>query len=148
MSEEMSSTSELGRTVVALLRAAGRVRGRAAARLEPFDLTPQQYNVLRILRGAYPHPLPTLEVGSRMIEQCPGVTRLLDRLEEKGLVHRERGDDDRRLVHCSLTPAGLDALSEADAAIRGGNEQALGHMTAAERLALIALLERIAPPGS
>src|SRR5947208_7556531 len=68
--------------------------------LSPFGVTPQQYNVLRILRGSQPDALPTLEIASRMIDKAPGVTRLLDRLERKGLVSRIRCTADRRQVLC------------------------------------------------
>lgn len=140
------SAREVSSAALAIVRAAERVRHRAASLLEPYDLTPQQYHVLRILRSAHPEPLPTLEIGSRMIEQCPGVTRLLDRLVEKGLVWRERGEDDRRQVHCSLTAEGLSALETAQEAIQLANREVLGHFTPAEVLALVALLERIDPP--
>ncbi len=137
------SGTDVSSAAVAIIRAAERVRSRASALLEPLDLTPQQYHVLRILRAAHPQPLPTLEIGSRMIEQCPGVTRLLDRLVEKGLVHRERGEDDRRQVQCSLTAAGLEALDVARDAIQRAHREVLGHFSSAEMLALLALLERV-----
>jgi DNA-binding MarR family transcriptional regulator len=85
--------------------------------LEPYGITPQQYNVLRILRGAHPEPLSRQEIGDRMVEINPGVTRLLDRMEEKGTVRRERSTDDRRIVQCWITRKGLDLLSELDAPI-------------------------------
>ncbi len=139
------SRTDFTSAAVAIIRAAERVRHRGAARLEPHDLTPQLYHVLRILRAAHPEPLPTLEIASRMVEQCPGVTRILDRLVEKGLVHRERGEDDRRQVHCSLTPEGLSALEAAREAIQAAHREILGHFTPAELLALVALLERVDP---
>ncbi len=85
---------------MSLLEAADRVRRHFQAILEPHGLTLQQFNVLRILRGAGEDGLPTLEVGQRMIEKTPGVTRLLDRLESKGWVTRERCRRDRRRVFC------------------------------------------------
>src|SRR6202165_2131340 len=88
-----------------LLRTADAVKRSLAQVIEPYGITPQQYNVLRILRGAGEEGLPTLSIGERMIEQTPGVTRLLDRLEAKGLVARCRGESDRRQVFCRLTPA-------------------------------------------
>ncbi|MGB5400672.1 MAG: MarR family transcriptional regulator, partial [Thermoanaerobaculia bacterium] len=71
-------------TILSVLKAADRIRRHFTEILKPFGLTLQQFNVLRILRGAGPQGLPTLEVGERMIEKTPGATRLLDRLEEKG----------------------------------------------------------------
>src|SRR6476659_11445281 len=84
--------------VVALLRTADLVRRTVGRALEPHDITVQQYNVLRILRGAGEQGLPTLEIGERMVEQTPGVTRLLNRLEAKGLAARSRGESDHRQV--------------------------------------------------
>src|SRR5213594_1988959 len=73
----------------------------------PFDITGQQYNVLRILRGAEPHGLPTLTIADRVIEKTPGMTRMIDRLESKGLVTREIRPHDRRCVYCRITKKGL-----------------------------------------
>ncbi len=91
---------------VALMRTSDVLHRRLADVVEPHGITHQQYNVLRILRGSAPEPLPTLEIASRMIEQAPGITRLLDRLEAKSLVRRERCKEDRRQVHCWITAAG------------------------------------------
>src|SRR5882672_7045068 len=101
--------------ILGLLRTADVIRRFLARVLEPFDVTPQQYNVLRILRGAGCDGLPTLSIGERMLEEAPGVTRLIDRLEAKGLVQRERSPQDRRQVFCWLTPAGKDLVERIDA---------------------------------
>lgn len=98
---------------LAILRTADRLRRHGAALLEGHGLTLQQYNVLRILRGAQ-GPLPTLEIAARMLEQAPGITRLLDRLEQKGLVRREPCPTDRRQVLIHGTPAALAVLAELD----------------------------------
>jgi len=82
-----------------LLRAADKLRTFFETICVPFDITNQQYNVLRILRGAEPEGLPTLTIAERMIERTPGITRMIDRLEAKGLVVREIRPDDRRCVH-------------------------------------------------
>src|SRR3982750_2439606 len=76
----------------------------------PFDITGQQYNVLRILRGAEPQGLPTLTIADRVIEKTPGITRMIDRLESKGLVAREIRPHDRRCVYCRITKKGLKIL--------------------------------------
>lgn len=99
---------------VALMRTSDLLHRRLAQVVEPHGITHQQYNVLRILRGSDPAPLPTLEIATRMIEQSPGITRLLDRLEAKGLVRRERCKEDRRQVHCWITAAGLELLAGLD----------------------------------
>jgi DNA-binding MarR family transcriptional regulator len=114
-----------------------------AAALAPHGITSQQYNVLRILRGTHPQPLPTLEIAARMIEQTPGITRLLDRLEAMKLARRERGFDDRRLVECRITPAGLRLLAKLDAPIDAANRRAVRSLDASERRSLVRLLELV-----
>jgi DNA-binding MarR family transcriptional regulator len=84
--------------VISLLRTADVVRAHFEKQLAPYGVTLQQFNVLRILRGAGAGGLPTLEIGARMVERTPGVTRLIDRLERKDLVRRARGTEDRRVV--------------------------------------------------
>ena len=100
--------------VLGILRAADRLQRRGAALLEPYGVTLQQYNVLRILRGARPDGLCTLTIAQRMIEQTPGITRLIDRLEAKRLVNRVRSDEDRRQVWCRIAPVGLRLLARLD----------------------------------
>ena len=99
---------------VALLRTSDQLQRRLAATVEPEGLTVQQYNVLRILRGAHPEAVPTLEIATRMIEQAPGITRLLDRLEAKKLIVRARCKEDRRRVLCTISPQGLTVLAALD----------------------------------
>jgi len=142
--------------LVSLMRTADLLRRQIAALVEPQGLTHQQYNVLRILRGSHPQPLPTLEIASRMIEQTPGITRLLDRLEDKGLVERERGADDRRCVFCRITDPGralLDGLDEPVHAVARRAFDRLGESRAAELTTLLdglraALREESVPPGA
>ncbi|HEV2844013.1 MAG TPA: MarR family transcriptional regulator, partial [Thermoanaerobaculia bacterium] len=115
--------------LVALLRTADVVRRAISRVLEPYDITPQQYNVLRILRGAGEQGLPTLEIADRMIEQAPGVTRLLDRLEAKGWVRRQRCPEDRRQVLCWLTPAGLDLVTQLDEPVESADAEAVAELS-------------------
>jgi len=96
--------------VVSILRTADTARRFMAGVLAEEDLTDQQYNVLRILRGAGADGLPTLAIGERMIERTPGVTRLVDRLVRKRFVERERDIDDRRRIVCRITADGLAVL--------------------------------------
>ena len=105
--------------LVTLLRTTDEVRRYLTRVLEPEGVTLQQYNVLRILRGAGEEGLPTLEIGRRMVEQQPGVTRLVDRLIGKGLVDRERDADDRRRVVCTLRADGADLLARLDTRMEG-----------------------------
>ena len=93
--------------------------------ITPFGVTPQQYNVLRIVRGAGDAGIPSLEIAERMIERSPGMTRLLDRLEEKNLVTRTRSREDRRVVFCVLTPQGAALLKKMEPHIREGEQRAL-----------------------
>jgi DNA-binding MarR family transcriptional regulator len=127
--------------VTAILRAADTVRRRMTEVLEPHGITGQQYNVMRILRGVHPEPLPTLEIGERMLERNPGVTRLLDRLEQKGLVGRERGDRDRRQMRRTITPRGLELLASLDDVIRAANESVFAGMDEASLRELSRLLQ-------
>ncbi len=110
--------------------------------LEPFGVTDQQYNVLRILRGAGRNGLPTLEIAGRMIEHAPGITRLIDRLEKKGLVARKRCTTDRRQVFCILAPAGARLLARMDAPVARA-DFALGALADAEVETLIRLLDAV-----
>lgn len=102
---------------ISLMRTADLVRRAIAAVIEPHGITAQQYNVLRILRGAGEKGLPTLEIAERMIEQTPGITRLIDRLETKKLVIRERCKTDRRQVFCKITRGGLALLDKLEAPV-------------------------------
>lgn len=129
--------------VLGLLRTADVVRRLVARSLEPYDVTPQQYNVLRILRGAGDEGLPTLTIGERMLEDSPGVTRLVDRLIAKGLVSRARSTEDRRQVLCRITQAGLDLLTQIDGLVENHDEEAVSVLTVDEQKQLIHLLDRI-----
>ena len=83
--------------------------------LRPYGLSPTQYNVLRILRGAGPDGLCQADIGDRLVAQVPDVPRILDRMEKAGWVRRERGTEDRRVVLASLTEPGAAVLRELDA---------------------------------
>ena len=128
---------------VALLKTADVVRRRVSGVVEPHGVTLQQYNVLRILRGAGEGGLPTLEIGERLIEETPGVTRLLDRLEAKGLVRRTRCPRDRRRVLCEVTKDGLALLARMDAVVLRADEEALGRLPRADVERLLQILEAI-----
>jgi DNA-binding MarR family transcriptional regulator len=129
--------------VVGLLRTADAIKRSLAHVVEPHGITPQQYNVLRILRGAAPEGLPTLTIGERMVEQTPGVTRLIDRLERKGLVERIPCPKDRRRVFCQITPKGLDLLEELDEPVNRWDAQTVSILPPSEVESLIKLLDRV-----
>lgn len=102
--------SPVHEAVLNLLVAAGFVRERLARPLAAHELSPAQYNVLRILRGTHPEGYPRCEIGRRMLERAPDVTRLIDRLERRGLVERARSERDRRLSVTRITRKGLDMV--------------------------------------
>ncbi|HVE70083.1 MAG TPA: MarR family transcriptional regulator [Thermoanaerobaculia bacterium] len=129
-------------TAVSLLRTADLVRRTLTAVIEPHGLTLQQYNVLRILRGAGKDGLPTLEIAERMVEQTPGITRLIDRLEIKQRVERERSATDRRQVFVRITPSGLALLAQLDQPIRDAEREALGVVSDRQLAQLLSLLDR------
>lgn len=133
--------------LVELFRAVDRCRRFFGAVLAPAGLTLQQFNVLRILRGAGPEGLPTLEVGERMLERTPGVTRLIDRLERRGLVTRRRSAEDRRKVFCAIAPAGRELLAGLDEAVAAGDRRCFERLSKAEAETLVALLGRCGPRG-
>ena len=125
---------------VTLLSTADKVRNLFETICAPFDITSQQYNVLRILRGAEPEGLPTLTIAERMIERTPGITRMIDRLEAKGLVEREVRPHDRRCVYCRITTKGLNLLKLLDEPVEEFNHSAFHALSEAELKQLIALL--------
>lgn len=107
--------------------------------LKTENLSSEQYNVLRILRGA-PEGLKCGEIGERMITHDPDITRLLDRLEKRGLIARSRPEADRRMVLARITPQGLAALARLDRPVRAAHRNQLGHLGAKRMKTLAALL--------
>lgn len=134
--------------VLALFRTADRVRRTLGSVVEAQGLTLQQFNVLRILRGAGSEGLPTLTVAERMVEQTPGVTRLLDRLERGGLIHRTGSPRDRRLVLAHITDEGRALLDRVDGPLAGMEEDLVSHLSAADAAALLRGLHALMAAGS
>lgn len=128
---------------VALLHTTDVVRRRLARVVEREGITLQQYNVLRILRGAGGQPMSALDVAERLIEEAPGVSRLLDRLVAKGLIQRERSAADRRRLECSITRKGLELLARLDEPIVRADSDAMSGLSAREIATLDDLLARI-----
>jgi DNA-binding MarR family transcriptional regulator len=112
---------------VDLLRTCDLLNRKLAVVLKPAALSATQYNVLRILRGAK-EPLGCGEIASRMITRDPDITRLLDRMEKRGLVARSRETKDRRMVLTRITPQGLKVLAELDGPIQEAHRAQLGHL--------------------
>ena len=109
--------------------------------LRAHQLTPPQYNVLRILRGAGETGLTASEIGDRMITRDPDVTRLVDRLEKRGLVERWRCTHDRRVVWTRVSPAGLAAIEPLDEPLHALHVRQLAHLGEEKLRTLVALLE-------
>ena len=133
-------TSPSHEAVVSILRTAAVVQRYISQVVEGSGVTIQQYNVLRILRGAGTAGLPTLAIRDRMIEEAAGITRLLDKLETAGHVVRERSTPDRRQVLCQITPAGLRLLTALDEPVDAANHLALTMLDDQEKQSLVELL--------
>jgi DNA-binding MarR family transcriptional regulator len=113
---------------------------------EPFGLSAQQYNALRLLRAASPEPLTVQGLASRLISRAPDMTRLLDRLEERGLIARRRRSSNRRIVDVSLTEAGRKLLDELAEPVRECHRRQLGHLNEPQLRALVELLSAARQP--
>jgi DNA-binding MarR family transcriptional regulator len=127
--------------VVTLLRTADTVKRTLFAIVAPHGITLQQYNVLRILRGAGAEGLPTLDVAERMIETAPGITRLLERLEAKRLVRRMRCPEDQRRVFCIITARASRILAALDGPMARESKRLLGPLGTAGTRDFIGLLD-------
>lgn len=129
--------------LLSVLKTADTLRRNASKLLEAEQITMQQYNVLRILRGAGESGLPVLSIAERLIEETPGMTRLIDRLEAKDLVRRERCKIDRRQVFCKITPEGLDQLKKLDPIMDSQQLRLTDHISAADAEHLVRTLELV-----
>lgn len=129
--------------LMSLLRSADLAKHRFSGIFESAGITFQQYNVLRILRRSGPRGLPTLTVGQRMIERTPGVTRIIDRLEAKGLVVRERSSEDRRRVWCRISTVGLELLERLEEPVRRTDTAIFDGISRDELDRLVGTLERL-----
>ncbi len=128
---------------LSVLRTAEVLARGTAELLRPYSLTPTQYNVLRILRGAGSAGLPCSEIGARMVTHEPDVTRLLDRMNRMGLIARERGTADRRVVMTRITDEGLALLTRLDRPMTELNQQQVGWLSEAELRGLVDVLARV-----
>ena len=128
---------------VSILRTAALLERHFAQVVARTGVNIQQYNFLRILRGAGSEGLPTLVIRDRMIHEAPGITRLLDKLEKAGLARRERTASDRRQVFCFITEQGLAVVNELEQEMRDADEAAVGNLSDAEQRQLLTLLEGV-----
>ncbi|HTR64384.1 MAG TPA: MarR family transcriptional regulator [Terriglobales bacterium] len=125
---------------LALQRTADQLNWQVAEMLKPYGLSPTQYNALRILRGAAENGLACSEIGERMINRDPDITRLLDRLERRGLVRRTRGRQDRRVIIAHITAAGSKLLKDLDGPVVEFQQRLLGGMGEQKLKSLVRLL--------
>ncbi len=128
--------------MLAIIRTSDRLQIRFARLLREYGLTPAQYNVLRILRGEG-KPLPILEIAERMITIVPGITGLIDRLEEAGFVERRRCDEDRRVIYVAPTASAAKLLDQLDEPVGELHERTLAPLPPAELKELNRLLEKV-----
>jgi len=131
---------------VNLLRTAETVMRGLAAAVKPRGLSPEQFNVLRILRGAGGAGLPCGEIASRMVTRDPDMTRLLDRLEARELIVRKRETKDRRVVTTRILPAGLRLLAVLEGPVEQEGKRLLGHLDKKRLRQLVVLLEAVREP--
>jgi DNA-binding MarR family transcriptional regulator len=143
LKQKVPFTSREQEAYLSLLRTADALRAQVEARLKDFGLTGTQYNALRILRGAGPDGLPCREIGERMITHDPDITRLLNRLEDRGFVERTRARHDRRVIYGKITAVGLKLLREMDSPIEKYSRDMLQHVGQAKLQQLIDLLEEV-----
>ena len=135
-SSAQEATVALLRTASIVSRALGRV-------VEPSGLSLAQYNALRIIRGAGTGGIPTLSIRERMIEEGTTITRLLDKLEDAGLIRRERTFPDRRQVLCFVTDAGRKLLETLDPKVNSADEEAVASLNDAQIQRFIELLDAV-----
>jgi MarR family transcriptional regulator, organic hydroperoxide resistance regulator len=140
--EEKRFYSTHEQVFVALQRTADRLQHKVADLLKPHGLSATQYNALRILRGAGEAGLPCSEIGERMINHDPDITRLMDRLERRGLVRRSRSRDDRRVITSRISMSGLSLLRSLDGPIQQFHRKLLGHLNEEQLQSLIGLLDQ------
>lgn len=127
--------------VLSMLRTADHLAVPMTDVLRDANLSLSQYNVLRILRGAGKEGLPCGEIADRMVRRDPDLTRLLDRLETRGLVSRSRDPEDRRIVRAAITDDGARLLASLDAPVQTTLRRTLAHMSRDRLAALCDLLE-------
>jgi DNA-binding MarR family transcriptional regulator len=131
------------RAFIALQKAADKLAVQAEQLMKSHGLTGAQYNVLRILRGAEPHGLACSSISERMISHDPDMTRLLDRMEKRHLITRQRQSDDRRVVKTRITSGGLELLKRLDMPVRELHKGQFAHMGNARVKTLTDLLHEI-----
>lgn len=129
-----------------LWRTYDRLRIQEDELFQRFELTPQQYNVLRLLRASHPESVPTLVLSRRLVSRAPDITRMLDKLEERGLIIRDRPQENRRMVRIGVSDEGVRLLDQIAEPLAECHSKQLGHMKATELRQLISLLQAAREP--
>ncbi|MGD9647237.1 MAG: MarR family winged helix-turn-helix transcriptional regulator [Pirellulales bacterium] len=128
-----------------LLRTSDQLQIRFTRLFREHGVTPAQYNILRILRGEG-KPLPILEIASRTVTVVPGITGLIDRLQQAELVERIRCEHDRRVVYVAVTPRGMEVLAALDEPVVELHQKLLGHLGQKDLRELNRLLDKARTP--
>ena len=129
-----------------LWRTYDRLRALEDALFGPYALTPQQYNLLRLLKADYPEAVQTLALADRLVSRAPDITRMLDKLAQRGLIVRDRPAENRRTVRIAMTEAGRILLDAIDEPLRECHARQLGHLAPADLKRLAALLHAAREP--
>lgn len=135
--------SEANKALLNVLVTSSWIMSELSSAMTPHGVTPAQYNVLRILRGSHPRALTCSEVGDRLLDRTPDVTRLLDRLGRRGLTERARAEHDRRIVEVVITDKGLDLLRRMKPDVQVVQQRLMHHLSEEEQRQLSTLLERV-----
>ncbi|SHK97400.1 transcriptional regulator, MarR family [Chitinophaga jiangningensis] len=131
------------RAMLNILFTSGWVEAGILHTLKPYDLSSQQYNVLRILRGSRPSPLNLLDIQERMMDRMSNATRLVEKLRQKGLLTRKQCEENRRKVEIAITDKGLALLEELDPVVEANNKRIFQHFSREEAALLNELLDKL-----
>ena len=152
MSRHRRYDSPAQEAYLALWRCYDRVRAIEEELFAEYGISAQQYNVLRLLKASHPQAVPTTVLVAKLVSRAPDMTRMLDKLAERGWLKRERSTADRRTMLVNITSAGQDLLKKLRDPVRQVNETQLGHLSATDLRQLTALLKKAGaphePPGS
>lgn len=129
-----------------LWRTYDRLRALEDALFAQFDLTAQQYNILRLLRAERPRGLPTLRLAERLVSRAPDITRMLDKLESQRRIERRRGEADRRTVFAVIAPEGVALVKQIARPLAECHRRQLGHLSSADLKQLTQLLKKARGP--
>jgi DNA-binding MarR family transcriptional regulator len=152
MSRHRRYDSPTQEAYLALWRCYDRLRAIEEELFAEYGISAQQYNVLRLLKASHPLAVPTTVLVAQLVSRAPDMTRMLDKLAERGWIERERSTTDRRTMLVNITPVGQDLLKKLRDPVRQVNEAQLGHLSATDLRQLTVLLKKAGtphePPGS